>query len=89
MNTEKSKITPEKAGEIAASQKPAAGEMPQAAPENSPNGARMPASKQAEGEIPLIPWEDIAHGHGQLDIAFQGMIYHLRVTRNGKLILTK
>ena len=40
-------------------------------------------------EIPLIPWEALDHGKGHLQIAFQGQIYHLRVTRNGKLILTK
>ncbi len=47
------------------------------------------SSSAGEGEIPLIPWESLDHGKGQLHIAFQGQIYHLRVTRNGKLILTK
>ncbi len=58
---------------------------------------KTPASGAAEGaeaihpleEIPLVPWESLDQGKGHLQIAFQGQIYHLRVTRNGKLILTK
>ena len=58
-------------------------------PVAGPTGPPPSAAKADGSDIPTVPWEALDHGRGHLQIAFHGQIYHLRVTRNGKLILTK
>jgi hemin uptake protein HemP len=64
--------------------------------DHGPDGQKTPDTLSAQttdladhAEIPLVAWESLDQGKGHLQIAFHGQIYHLRVTRNGKLILTK
>lgn len=46
-----------------------------------------PQLETPEGEV--IGWDSLAKGRKILLIGFEGQVYQLRVTRNGKLILTK
>ncbi len=61
-------------------------------PENSMQRSEQepseaPAQDHSESEV--VGWESLAQGRKKLLIGFDGQVYQLRVTRNGKLILTK
>lgn len=60
-------------------------ENPMLRPDREPAADRVPETP--EGEV--VGWESLAQGRKKLLIGFEGQVYQLRVTRNGKLILTK
>ncbi len=56
----------------------------------SESGLVRRAVTMPDGSVsPLISWNDLSGGQRDLFIEFEGQLYHLRQTRNGKLILGK
>ena len=59
-----------------------------ATPPAPPAGA--PGPRPAGGPaVPVVASEQVLHGHKAVDIAHNGRLYRLQVTKQGKLILTK
>lgn len=56
---------------------------------NQHNSNETLTSGQKECEVQTVLFNDLAKGAREVLIEHQGMVYHLRLTRNGKLILNK
>ena len=52
-------------------------------------GARPGETRAAESEALVVEFDSLAQGRKDLFISYQGQLYRLSTTRNGKLILTK
>lgn len=55
--------------------------------QHNPNDTLV--SGQDECEVQTVSFSDLAQGAREVLVEHQGMVYHLRLTRNGKLILNK
>jgi hemin uptake protein HemP len=51
--------------------------------------AALPPAHPAPTLRPRLPSQALLQGHGEVEIDHQGVLYRLRVTALGKLILTK
>jgi len=57
-------------------------------PEETPASEQPPASP-VSSETLCYAFEQLATGADEVQITFQGQVYRLRRTRNGRLIMTK
>ena len=49
----------------------------------------MPSPTEREEDGPVLESQDLLDGHSIVRILHRGMVYRLRATRQGKLLLTK
>jgi hemin uptake protein HemP len=55
----------------------------------SVNSASPEGSRDARAVRGPLPFDELAQGQSEVQIEYQGQVYRLRATRNGKLILNK
>lgn len=70
--------------------RPPAAALPPTAPGLLPEANTGPGPKPHRGPpVPVVPSDQVLRGLKEVDIAHNGRLYRLQVTKQGKLILTK